>query len=375
MKNTHKLAIAGAAMALSMASTTVFAAARDYISIVGSSTVYPFSTVVAERFGKSTGNPTPKVESTGTGGGMKLFCSGVGSENPDITNASRQMKKSEFEMCQENGVKDIIEVQVGFDGIVVANSKESPLMKLTRKDLYLALAAKVPGADGKLIDNPYKTWKEVNPTLPATKIEVLGPPPTSGTRDAFAELAMEGGAKKFADLAALRGSTDEAEIKSLMAKLGIPAGAFNAKGKKVFQAVAQAIREDGPYIEAGENDNLIIQKLEANHDAMGIFGFSFLDQNSDKVQGSIIEGIAPEFDTIADKSYSVSRPLFFYVKKAHIGVIPGIDGFLAEFTSEKAWGGDGYLAEKGMIPMPAALRTEVGANVLNQKPMTADGLH
>jgi len=375
VKNTHKLAIAGAAMALSMASTTVFAAARDYISIVGSSTVYPFSTVVAERFGKSTGNPTPKVESTGTGGGMKLFCSGVGSENPDITNASRQMKKSEFEMCQENGVKDIIEVQVGFDGIVVANSKESPLMKLTRKDLYLALAAKVPGADGKLIDNPYKTWKEVNPTLPATKIEVLGPPPTSGTRDAFAELAMEGGAKKFADLAALRGSTDEAEIKSLMAKLGIPAGAFNAKGKKVFQAVAQAIREDGPYIEAGENDNLIIQKLEANHDAMGIFGFSFLDQNSDKVQGSIIEGIAPEFDTIADKSYSVSRPLYFYVKQAHIGVIPGIDGFLAEFTSEKAWGGDGYLAEKGMIPMPAALRTEVGANVLNQKPMTADGLH
>lgn len=226
-----------------------------------------------------------------------------------------------------------------------------------------------------MIDNPYKTWKEVNPTLPATKIEVLGPPPTSGTRDAFAELAMEGGAKKFADLAALRGSTDEAEIKSLMAKLGIPAGAFNAKGKKIFQAVAQAIREDGPYIEAGENDNLIIQKLEANHDAMGIFGFSFLDQNSDKVQGSIIEGIAPEFDTIADKSYSVSRPLFFYVKQAHIGVIPGIDGFLAEFTSEKAWGEDGYLAEKGMIPMPAALRTEVGANVLNQKPMTADGLH
>lgn len=375
MKNTHKLAIAGAAMALSMASTTVFAAARDYISIVGSSTVYPFSTVVAERFGKSTGNSTPKVESTGTGGGFKLFCAGVGAENPDISNASRQIKKSEFEMCQENGVKDIIEVQVGFDGIVVANSIESPLMNLTRKDLYLALAAKVPGVDGKLIDNPYKTWKDVNPTLPATKIEVLGPPPTSGTRDAFAELAMEGGAKSFADLKALKDAKDEGEIKSLMAKLGIPANAFNAKGEKVFQAVAQAVREDGPYIEAGENDNLIIQKLEANHHALGIFGFSFLDQNSDKVQGSIIEGVAPEFDTIADKSYSVSRPLFFYVKKAHIGVIPGIDGYLAEFTAEKAWGDDGYLAEKGMIPMPAALRTEVGANVLNQKPMSADGLH
>lgn len=374
MKNTQKLAIAGAVMALSMASTTVFAAARDYVSIVGSSTVYPFATVVAERFGKSTGNPTPKVESTGSGGGMKLFCAGVGTQHTDITNASRRIKKSEFEMCQENGVKDIIEVQIGFDGIVVANSVDAPHMNLTRKDLYLALAAQVPGPDGKLMANPYKTWKDVNPTLPATKIEVLGPPPTSGTRDAFAELAMEGGAKKYADLATLRGSKDEAEIKSLMAKLGIPENAFNKKGKKVFQAVAHAIREDGHYIEAGENDNLIIQKLEANHAALGIFGFSFLDQNSDVVQGSTIEGVNPEFETIADKSYSISRPLFFYVKKAHIGVVPGIDGYLAEFTSEKAWGEDGYLAEKGMIPMPAALRTSIGADVINQKPMTADGL-
>lgn len=374
MKNTQKLAIAGAVMALSMASTTVLAAARDYVSIVGSSTVYPFATVVAERFGKATGNPTPKVESTGSGGGMKLFCAGVGTQHADITNASRRIKKSEFEMCQENGVKDIIEVQIGFDGIVVANSVDAPHMNLTRKDLYLALAAQVPGPDGKLMANPYKTWKDVNPTLPATKIEVLGPPPTSGTRDAFAELAMEGGAKKYADLATLRGSKDEAEIKSLMAKLGIPENAFNKKGKKVFQAVAHAIREDGHYIEAGENDNLIIQKLEANHAALGIFGFSFLDQNSDVVQGSTIEGVNPEFETIADKSYSISRPLFFYVKKAHIGVVPGIDGYLAEFTSEKAWGEDGYLAEKGMIPMPAALRTSIGADVINQKPMTADGL-
>lgn len=374
MKYTQKLAIAGAVMALSMASTTALAAARDYVSIVGSSTVYPFATVVAERFGKATGNPTPKVESTGSGGGMKLFCSGVGTKHADITNASRRIKKSEFEMCQENGVKDIIEVQIGYDGIVVANSVDAPHMNLTRKDLYLALAAKVPGSDGKLIDNPYKTWKDVNPALPATNIEVLGPPPTSGTRDAFAELAMEGGAKKFEDLKTLRGSKDEAEIKSLMAKLGIPENAFNKKGKKVFQAVAHAIREDGHYIEAGENDNLIIQKLEANHAALGIFGFSFLDQNSDVVQGSTIEGVEPEFETIADKSYSISRPLFFYVKKAHIGVVPGIDGYLAEFTSEKAWGEDGYLAEKGMIPMPAAMRTGIGADVLNQKPMTADGL-
>lgn len=372
MKKTHKLAMAGAAVALSLATTNVFAAARDYVSIVGSSTVYPFATVVAERFGKSTPNPTPKIESTGSGGGMKLFCSGVGTEHPDITNASRRIKKSEFELCQKNGVKDIVEVLIGYDGIVVANSKTKPALKLEVKDLFLALASKVPGKDGKLIDNPYKTWKEVNPTLPNTKIEVLGPPPTSGTRDAFVELAMEGGAKKFADLKALRKSKDEAEIKGLMTKLGIPMSAYNKKGKKVFKAVAHAIREDGHYIEAGENDNLIVQKLEANPNALGIFGFSFLDQNSDKVQGSFIGGVAPEFETIADKSYAISRPLYFYVKKAHMGVVPGIEGYLAEFSSEKAWGEDGYLAEKGMIPMPEALRTTYGANILNKKTMKAE---
>jgi phosphate transport system substrate-binding protein len=374
VKNTHKLAIAGAAMALTMASTTVLAAARDYVSVVGSSTVYPFATVVAERFGKSTGTATPKVESTGSGGGMKLFCSGVGTEHPDVTNASRRMKSSEFKLCQDNGVKDVIEVLIGYDGIVVANSKAKAPMKLTRKDLFLALALQVPGPDGKLIDNPNKTWKDVNSALPDTKIEVLGPPPTSGTRDAFSELGMEGGAKKFADLKKLRKSKDANEIKALMAKLGIPASAFNKKGKKVFKAVAHAIREDGHYIEAGENDNLIVQKLEANPNALGIFGFSFLDQNSDKVQGSIVEGVEPEFETIANKSYPISRPLYFYVKKAHMGVVPGIEGYLAEFSSEKAWGEEGYLADKGMIPMPAELRAQFASAIKNKQSMTGEGL-
>ncbi len=374
MKTTHKLAIAGAAMALTMASTDVLAAARDYVSVVGSSTVYPFATVVAERFGKSTGNATPKVESTGSGGGMKLFCSGVGTEHPDVTNASRRMKSSEFKLCQDNGVKDVIEVLIGYDGIVVANSKAKAPMKLTRKDLFLALALQVPGPDGKLIANPNKTWKDVNSALPDTKIEVLGPPPTSGTRDAFSELAMEGGAKKFADLKALRKSKDADEIKALMAKLGIPASVFNKKGKKVFKAVAHAIREDGHYIEAGENDNLIVQKLEANPNSLGILGFSFLDQNSDKVQGSIVEGVEPEFETIANKSYPISRPLYFYVKKAHMGVVPGIEGYLAEFSSEKAWGEEGYLADKGMIPMPAELRAQFASAIKNKQSMTGEGL-
>jgi phosphate transport system substrate-binding protein len=375
VKNTHKLAIAGAAMALTMASTSVLAAARDYVSIVGSSTVYPFATVVAERFGKATGNPTPKVESTGSGGGMKLFCSGVGTQHADITNSSRRMKSSEYKLCQKNGVTEVIEVLIGYDGIVVANSLAAKSMDLTRKDIFMALAAQVPGPDGKLIENPYKTWKDVNASLPNIKIEVIGPPPTSGTRDAFVELGMEGGAKNFADLAALRKSTDADEIKALMAKLGIPASVFNKKGKTVFKAVAHTIREDGHFIEAGENDNLIVQKLEANPDALGVFGYSFLDQNSDKVRGSVVEGVEPDFDTIADKSYPISRPLYFYVKKAHMGVVPGIEGYLAEFSSEKAWGEEGYLAEKGMIPMPTELRKQFADAIKNKRSMTGEELN
>ena len=305
--------------------------ARDYISIVGSSTVYPFATVVAEQFGKTTRFPTPKIESTGSGGGLKLFCAGVGVQHPDITNASRRIKQSEIDLCAKNGVDDIIEVKVGYDGIVLANAKSAPQFELTRKEIFLALAKEVPDPKGgeKLVTNPYTTWQEVNPALPARKIEVLGPPPTSGTRDAFAELALEGGCKEIDWIKAMKKSD-----------------------KRAYKVVCHTVREDGAYIETGENDNLIVQKLEANPDALGVFGFSFLDQNADKVQGSTIDGVAPTFDAIADGSYPVSRPLFFYVKKAHIGVIPGIEAYLAEFTSEKAWGDEGYLTEKGMIPMP-----------------------
>ena len=329
---------------------TANAFARDNIEVVGSSTVYPFSTVVAERYGRSTGKATPKIESTGSGGGMKLFCSGVGTNYPDITNSSRRIKMSEFKKCQKNGVKDVIEVQIGYDGIVIANSVDAKSINLSRKDIFLALAAKVPGdTEGSLIDNPYTNWKQINPLLPDIDIEVLGPPPTSGTRDAFVELGMEGGCKKIAWIAALK-KTD----------------------KNTYKQVCHTVREDGRYIEAGENDNLIVQKLEANPAALGIFGFSFLDQNADKVQGASIESVEPTFESIADKSYPISRPLFFYVKKAHVGVVPGMMGYLKEFTSERAWGVEGYLAEKGMIPLPIKERNLMGQNTRNLVTMSGN---
>ncbi|MGD8882480.1 MAG: PstS family phosphate ABC transporter substrate-binding protein [Desulfobacterales bacterium] len=326
------------------------ASARDYINIVGSSTVYPFATVVAEQFGKSTPYKTPKIESTGSGGGLKLFCAGVGVEHPDITNASRRIKQSEFERCQQNGVKEIVEIKIGYDGIVMANSKKAAPLKLARRDIFLALAKDVPDPAGgeKLIPNPYKTWKDVNPSLPDKAIEVLGPPPTSGTRDAFVELAMEGGTKKFDWIAAMK-----------------------KKDKKAYKAICHTIREDGAYVEAGENDNLIVQKLEANPNALGIFGFSFLDQNMDKIQGSYVDNFQPTFDNIADGKYPVSRPLYFYVKKAHVDVIPGIKEYLNEFSSDKAWGPEGYLSEKGMIPMPDAERARFNDAVHSLKPLTS----
>jgi len=337
--------------------------ARDTISVVGSSTVYPFATVVAERFGKASDFKAPKVESTGSGGGLKLFCKGVGVATVDITNASRRIKASEFEQCQANGVKEIVEVLIGYDGIVLANAKGAAPLELSRKDIYLALAKLVPGSDGKLIENPNKTWKDVNAALPATKIEVLGPPPTSGTRDAFVELALEGGARQIADIATLRGlKADQSdEIQALAAKLGIEAAwtavvkkkGEKAKGKDLVKIIGHSVREDGAYVEAGENDNLIVNKLVANPNALGIFGFSFLDQNSDKVQGSIIDGNEPSFDAIAAGEYKVSRPLYFYVKKAHIGTVPGIEEYLNTFVSEDVIGEDGYLIDKGLIPLDA----------------------
>ncbi|MEH6458040.1 MAG: substrate-binding domain-containing protein [Cocleimonas sp.] len=329
--------ILGAALSLSLISTSGFAAGREHIEIVGSSTVYPFATVVAETFGKKTKFKTPKIEATGSGGGLKLFCSGIGVNTPDITNSSRRIKKSEVALCAKNGVNNITEVQVGFDGIAIANAKKGETFNLSLKDIFLALAKDVPGEkEGELIENPYTTWKEVNATLPDTKIEVLGPPPTSGTRDAFAELALEGGCKQIAWIKALK-KTDKSKYKSL----------------------CHTIREDGAYIEAGENDNLIVQKLNKNEDALGVFGFSFLDQNADKVKGAVIDGVEISFENIADGQYPVSRPLFFYVKSDHVGKVPGIAEFLAEFTSEDAWGDDGYLTEKGLIPLSEEKREKI----------------
>jgi phosphate transport system substrate-binding protein len=303
--------------------------ARDYINIVGSSTVYPFSTVVAEQFGKTTKFKAPKVESTGTGGGLKLFCDGVGVKFPDIANASRRIKDSELAQCKQNGVSEIIELKIGYDGIVIANSRQAKPLVLELRQLWLALAKEVPDGEGKLKPNDYSQWSQVDPNLPAIKIEVLGPPPTSGTRDAFAELALEGGCSSFPWIKALK-TSDE----------------------KRFKATCHSIREDGAFIEAGENDNLIVQKLEANPSAFGVFGYSFLDQSSEKVQAAIVGGVAPTFESISSGKYPVSRPLFIYVKKAHVGVIPGIAEYLTEFESSRAAGPDGYLADKGMIPMP-----------------------
>ncbi len=352
MRYVKKLGLMAMAVGLvSMASGERSAiAARDALYIAGSSTVYPFAITVAEHLGKK-GFKTPKVESTGTGGGFKLFCSGVGHEYPDISNASRAIKASEKKQCLQSGVKDVVEVKIGFDGIVVAYSKKAPEVQLTTKDLFLALAKEVPDPHdpSKVVSNPYKTWKDVNPNLPDKKIEVYGPPPTSGTRDAFLELAMESGAKAIPSLKEL-----------------------HDKDEKQFKKIAHTIREDGAYIDAGENDNLIVQKLSANEHALGIFGYSYLEKNQDKIKGSSINGVAPTFENISSGSYVLSRPLFFYVKKAHIGVIPGIKEYIEEFVSDKAIGEDGYLSEKGLIPLPKEERAKVREQAKNLSTITME---
>ncbi|MFI5215189.1 MAG: substrate-binding domain-containing protein [Candidatus Limnocylindria bacterium] len=322
------------------------AGARDQIRIVGSSTVYPFATVVAEQFGRGGKFKTPIVESTGTGGGLKLFCAGAGSDTPDVANASRRIKASEVELCAKNGVAPITEVKIGYDGIVLAHSKKAAGMNLTRRQLFLALAKDVPGAGGGLVANPHKTWKDVDPSLPARKIEVLGPPPTSGTRDAFNELAIEAGCKTFPELAALDASD-------------------NARFKKT----CLSIREDGAYVEAGENDNLIVQKLVANANAVGVFGYSFLSQNTDTIGPETVEGVTPDFEEILAGKYPLSRPLYIYVKDAHAASIPGLREFVNEFASEKAIGEYGYLVDKGLIPAPNAERDRFRADAANLTPL------
>jgi phosphate transport system substrate-binding protein len=327
------------------------ALARDQIRIVGSSTVYPFTTAVAENFGKTSGMKTPVVESTGTGGGMKLFCAGVGVDSPDATNASRRMKKGEWETCNKNGVTDIVEILIGFDGLTLAQSKGGTPMKISRKNLFLALAKEVPGADGKLVANPYKMWNEIDPSLPAVKIEVLGPPPTSGTRDSMHELFMEKGAETIDSLK---------ELKKADAK--------------AFEAVWKSVREDGAYVEAGENDNVIVQKLEANPNAFGVFGFSFLEENVAKLAGVEIDGVVPTYESINDGSYKPSREMFVYVKKAHVGVIPGLDKFAFEYVSEAATGEDGYLGSKGLVTLPRDRHEQVVAAVTALEAMKGDDL-
>jgi phosphate transport system substrate-binding protein len=316
-----------------MAAMSGVAIARDQIQIVGSSTVFPFSTAVAEKFGQVTDFKTPVVESTGSGGGMKLFCAGVGEGTPDITNSSRRIKEREFKTCVSNGVTPV-EIKVGFDGIVLANDKSGPTIELTRDIIFKALAKQLPDSGGKLQPNPNMKWSDIDASLPNAKIEVLGPPPTSGTRDAFVELVME-----------------EACMDGM-------------EGKACTE-----IREDGAFVEAGENDNLIVQKLQANPAAVGIFGFSFLDQNADKIKGATVDGVEPTFDLIADGEYPVSRSLFFYIKKEHVGVIPGVQEYAMEFTSEGAWGEDGYLAEKGLIPLPDADRATFAGAAKNLTPL------
>ncbi|MTD93308.1 phosphate ABC transporter substrate-binding protein [Hyphomicrobium sp. xq] len=316
--------------ATSALSTTAFA--RDQIRAVGSSTVYPFTTAVAEHFGKASGK-TPVVESTGTGGGLKLFCAGIGEATPDIANASRPMKKAEFEDCQKNGVTDIVEIKFGLDGIVIAHSKSSPDFSLQQEELFLALAKEIHDENLKFIPNPHKVWQDIDPLLPATKIEVLGPPPTSGTRDAFLELIMEKGAKGFGALRELKDADEK-------------------NGTKDYEKVWKSLREDGAYIDAGENDNLIVQKLEGNPDAVGIFGFSFLEENKSKIKSVQVGGVEATYEDIANGKYPGSRALFIYVKKAHVALIPGMKEFLAEYVSDKTIGEDGYLVGKGMISMP-----------------------
>jgi phosphate transport system substrate-binding protein len=318
------------------------AQARDQIRIVGSSTVFPYTQAVAEEFANSTGKKAPVVESTGTGGGMKIFCQGVGVQHPDLTGASRAMKKSEQELCKKNGVTSITEVLLGFDGLSFATSRKGADMNITKPQLFLALAAEVP-VNGKIVKNPYKKWSEIDKSLPDSRIQVFGPPPTSGTRDAWVELVMEEGCKSF--------------------------DAVKTLEKQKHKEVCQRMRQDGPFIEAGENDNLIVQRLEADSSAYGIFGFSFLYENKDKLMGAKVAGVEPSFETIESGAYKISRPLFFYIKNAHRDVIPGLTEFVAEYVSEKSMGPGGYLSERGLVPLGDDKRKEVQQNALQSKQM------
>ena len=326
---------------------TSVAQARDTLSLAGSSTVLPFARIIAEQLGKNPNFKTPVVESGGSSVGKKGVCDGVGTKFIDIGNASSRMKTKELAYCEKNGVK-LTEIKVGYDGIVVANSKKGKVLNISKADLGKALTAKV-AINGKMVDNPYKKWSEINPSLPNVEIRVYGPPTTSGTRASYAEMVNEKGYCK---------KDDEAKA------------ALKAAGMKAKKC--RAMRTDGAFIEAGEQDNLIVQKLNEDNTAYGIFGFSYLDQNSDTLQGAVISKTAPTFENIASNNYSVSRALYFYVKHQHIGVVPGIKEYMAEWT--KHWGDEGALSDAGMIPMPKSERAKYKSAMTNLPVLTAADL-
>jgi len=315
------------------------AQAREQIRIVGSSTVYPFASYVVEEFGATTNYPTPVIESTGSGGGLKLFSEGLGLSTPDISNASRQMKPSEYKRCMDNGVERIHQVIIGYDGISICENTQNPKLNLTREEITLAVAAEVP-QNGKLVKNPYTHWNDINPDLPNRKITIYGPPTTSGTRDAFEELVMEAATEDMPG----------------------------------YDGEYTTIRQDGAYVPAGENDNLIVQRLNKNTEAFGIFGYSFLDNNRDKIQAVSIDGVDPKTETISKGEYPVARSLFFYVKLDHLDEVPGMEEYVDLFLSEKMIGDFGYLKEIGLIPLPEQMRTEQREAWENRELLSLDDL-
>ncbi|MEL6857142.1 MAG: substrate-binding domain-containing protein [Pseudomonadota bacterium] len=325
--------------------------AAEKIKIIGSSTVAPFSTTVAEQFGAITPHPAPVVETTGTGGGFKAFCRAIGPQEPSIVNASRKIKPSERALCTAAGIADPLEIKIGYDGIVLANGKAGPDLNLTKAQIYQALAAELPDGKGAWIENPYARWNEISVDLPDMRILVSGPPPTSGTRDAFVEIAMEAGALAFPEMIALQ-----------------------AQDLQAFQARAREIRNDGAWIDSGENDSSIINALLRNEDAVGVLGYSFLEQNADRVKGADIGGFAPTFENITSGAYGISRSMYFYVKHENVALVPGLADFVSEFTEEDAWGMEGYLIEKGLIPLEQDERRRIRTEALTALTMPKNQL-
>ncbi|WP_421792867.1 substrate-binding domain-containing protein [Hyphobacterium sp.] len=339
MKRSALLAVSAAFI---LAACSDLSGPRNVVRVVGSSTVFPFTTAVAESFGARTNFRTPVVEATGTGSGFQLFCSAVGLTTPDVTGASRRMFASEYEMCQANGVREIVELPIGFDGIVMANTSVGPELDISRGQLWLALAYSVPDAVCNMVPNPYESWSEIEASLPELRIEVFGPPPTSGTRDAFVELGLEAGAEEIS-----------AET-----------------GCEIPEEAMARIREDGGWVDAGENDNSIVQTLVNTPTAYGVFGYSFLAQNGDRINAARVDGVAPTFGNIASGEYPISRSMYVYAKAQHVGVVPGIQEYLQEFSSDDAWGEFGYLTDRGLIPLPEARRAELVERVNTMAVMT-----